>query len=319
MAWGLHLREPRTDTPLTWLTWPFTGLSRSSVRRLFVKLTRLGHLAARISPGVASEAGVAGLTHEGRLFYSEKDLLLHKKMWDLITRDKEGVPKQHSFSEWCQRTALHRGSTAASSGSTGSTAASSAAAEHAESNTSFRRLAEDILTHELSPAQMDDPVYSLRGDKTITTKQRSFINSLLRKNLGDARVAYYIFEHGVPTLLDAPLQRKPAQRAMLQNMLEEFMTWHASFLQCLHDREQHPNTITARRLSDLDQKQWQTERRRKKRETERRLSQGAHLATLRDSKKRKCDDMTATEQQVLEDFETQIIQKHFEKLRVHKP
>ncbi len=169
--------------------------------------------------------------------------------------------------------------------STVSTAASSAATEHAEDDGAFRKLAKYFLTHELTPKQKGDPAYWLREDKSVTTKQRSLINNVLRKNLGDSRVAYYIFQHGVPTLLDQPRQRRrpDCYRALLQNMLEEFMTWHALLLQWLLERQQHPNMITAQRLSDLDQKEWQTQRRRKKNEAQQRLSQGARLATLRDS------------------------------------
>ena len=249
-------------------------------------------------------------TQAGRHFYGESELLLNKKMWDIMTRDKDGLPKEHSFADWCRRITIH---------STRSTGASSAATKHTERENPFRKLAEDILTHELTPEQMDNPVYSLRRGKNISTPQRSLINLLLRKNLGDARVAYYIFEHGVPTLLDPPLQRAPPKRALLENMLEDFMTWHASLLQWLLEQQQHPNTITARRLSDLDQKQWQTERRRQKEEARQRVSQGARLATLRDIGKKKYDDMSATEQQILEDFDCNKSQRQHENRRVQKP
>ena len=102
-------------------------------------------------------------------------------------------------------------------------------------------------------------------------------------------------------------------------MLEELMTWHGSFLQYLVDLQKHPNTIIAHKLADLGQKQWQTERRLKKQETEKQLKMGAHLAKLRDSNKRTFDDMSATEQQTLEEFETDIIHKQLEKLRIQKP
>ena len=239
--------------------------------------------------------------------YMSDSLLLHKKMWDRMTRDKCGVPKDHSFVDWCKRIAMC---------STGSTAASSAADDGA-----FRKLAKDFLTHDLTPEQKNDPVYRFREDKSVTTKQRSTINNVLRKNLGDHRVAYYIFEHGVPTLLDPPLQRKlpDCYKALLQNMLEEFMMWHASLLRWLLARQKDPNTIIAQRLSDLDQKEWQTQRRRKKHEAQQRLSQGTRLAKLRDSGDKEFDDMSATEQQILEDFDCKRSQKLHEELRIKKP
>ena len=125
----------------------------------------------------------------------------------------------------------------------------------------------------------------------------------------------YIFDHGVPDLLDPPLRIK---QHTLQDMLERFMRWHADLLQWLLELQRHPNTIVAQRLSDLNQKQWQAERRRNKSEAQWRLRQGVRLATHRDSKKRSFDDMSATEQQVLEDLDIDKLRKQHEKLRAQK-
>ena len=102
-------------------------------------------------------------------------------------------------------------------------------------------------------------------------------------------------------------------------MLEEFMMWHADLLRWLPARQKDPNTIIAQRLSDLDQKEWQTQRRRKKNEAQQRLSQGTRLAKLRDSGDKEFDDMSATEQQILEDFDCKRSQKLHEELRIQKP
>ncbi len=75
----------------------------------------------------------------------------------------------------------------------------------------------------------------------------------------------------------------------------------------------------AQKLSDLDQKQWQTERRRRKYEAQEHLRQGAHLAELRDNNKKRYHDMSATEQRVLEDFECGRLKKHYDEVRVRKP
>ena len=61
----------------------------------------------------------------------------------------------------------------------------------------------------------------------------------------------------------------------------------------------------ARRLSDLDEKQWQQQRREKMWEVKQQITEGEFLAKQRDRGKRKFEDMSATEQQVLEDFDTQ--------------
>ena len=253
--------------------------------------------------------------HVGSHFYSIPELLLHKRMWDVMTRNKSGLPKEQHFTYWCRRVAACKTTSTA----TGHAKADSTATEHADS-TSFRALAEDILTNDLTEAQMQNPAYKLRKGKAITTEQRSLINVILRKNLGDARVAFFLFNHPVPRLLDLPLNFKerlfvPSNaptKALLQNMLEEFMTWHASLLRSLLDHKQHPDVIMARKLSDLDQSEWQRQRRLWKKEAKQRMNYGASLAEQRDSHKRKFDDMSATEQQTLHDFDTQKAKKTYE-------
>ena len=138
------------------------------------------------------------------------------------------------------------------------------------------------------------------------------INVILRQHLGDARVANFLFNHPIPRLLDLPMRTNAPTKALLQNMLEEFMMWHASLLQSLLEQQQHSDVIMARRLSDLDQKQWQRQRRLCKKEAKQRMNYGASLAEQRDSRKRKFDDMSATEQQILEDFETDKARKRYE-------
>ena len=80
-----------------------------------------------------------------------------------------------------------------------------------------------------------------------------------------------------------------------------------------------PKTIMAQKLSDLDQKQWQAERRRRKYEVQAQLREGAHLAELRDSDRKRYHDMSATEQRVLEDFECGKLRKLHDEVRVQKP
>ena len=49
------------------------------------------------------------------------------------------------------------------------------------------------------------------------------------------------------------------------------------------------------------------------------LRQGAHLAELRDSNKKRFHDMSATEQRVLEDYDCGKLQKGHDDVRVRKP
>ena len=222
--------------------------------------------------------------HTETTCYGDSELLLHKKMWDTLNRDKQGLHKEHSFVDWCRRIAR--------------IGAEGAATEHANNDNRFQKLVKDILAHDLTAEQKENPIYWICEGKSITTKQRSTVNVILRKNLGDARVASYILEHGIPTLLDPPVPRRPLERAHLQDILEELMIWHSSFLQWLTKRQKDPKTIMAQKLSDLDQKQWQAERRRRKYEVQEQLREGAHLAELRDSDRKRYHDMSATERNV---------------------
>ena len=140
----------------------------------------------------------------------------------------------------------------------------------------------------------------IREDKSVTNAQRSTINSILRKNLGDSKAAYYILNHGLPTLLDLPLRRRTDNtKAQLQNMLEELMMWPAALLQSLIERQEHPDMAVARKLSALDQKDWQRRRRQRKSEAMVALRQDQRLSAARDRGKNKFEDMSATQQQVV--------------------
>ncbi len=240
--------------------------------------------------------------------YGEDELELHKKMWDVMTREKDGKPKEHQYDVWCRRIAVAK-----------ETAIRSAATEHADDKSAYYNFARDVFAHELTPEQEDNPKYKLREGKSITTQQRGLINVLLRKSVGDARVAFYIFEHGVPVFLDPPRFGTPPTTALLQSMLDDFMTWHASLLHWLLEQQSHPFTSTAQKLSALDQREFNIHRRRLKAEARQQLREGEHLVALRDKGKRNFEDMSATEQQTLEHFEHGKLKKRLDQLRIQKP
>ena len=249
-------------------------------------------------------------------FYDEPALLLQKQMFDIMRRTKEGLAKENTFLEWCRRVNKHKEVPSSSA---------SIATEHAEN--CFKSLAVDLLSNDLTPEQRYDNKYKIQknpktGEVSVPSKQRSWINVILRKNLGDYRVAYFIFNHGIPALFEEPRRSVHARRwddqsihistmascwpskAMLQNMLDEVMTWHASLLQSILEQQKHPDMSIARKLSDLEQTAWQSQRREVHKKVKQRLAQGRRLAENRDSKKRKFEDMSATEQEVLEKFDT---------------
>ena len=283
------------------------------LRYMLICRERTSHLDAECEEIVFDKIAKCSKMLSESSCYGNSELLLHKKIWDVLNRNKQGLRKEHSFVDWCRRIAR--------------IGAEGAATEHANDESRFRKLAEDIFARDLTAEQKDDPTYWLSESKSITTKQRNLINVIMRKNLGDYRVAYYILEHGIPRLLNPEnhiatlmiLRRQPGEAAHLQNMLEEFLIWHSSLLQWLTKRQKDPKTIMAQKLSDLDQKQWQAERRRRKYEVQEQLREGAHLAELRDSDRKRYHDMSATEQRVLEDFECGKLRKLHDEVRVRKP
>jgi hypothetical protein len=203
--------------------------------------------------------------HEGH-GYSRPELLLHNRMWYIMTRNQAGPYKTaqqaitaQSFAYWCRRVVACKTSSTA----TGHAEEDSTATEHGEGSASFRALAEDILTNDLTETQMQDPKCKLREGKALTRQQRSLINVILRRHLGDARVAWFLFNQPIPRLLDLPMQPDARTQALLQNMLEEFMIWYASLLQSIIDPNNHPAVVLANRLPDLGQHEWSKQRRQK--------------------------------------------------------
>ena len=153
-------------------------------------------------------------TSNGKPFYDNAALMLNKKMWDIISRDKKGFPKEKMFIEWCNKV---------------------------KECVSFKSLALNMLVNDTTPEQKHDIRYQIIDTDAISGQQRSWINSMLRKHLGDPKVANYILNHGLPGLLDLSLHEQIYSTAILQGMLEEFMSWHVTLLQSIVD---HKITLT---------------------------------------------------------------------------
>ena len=70
----------------------------------------------------------------------------------------------------------------------------------------YQRFGRLLLTDDLLPHQKQDEKYRLRnkfeGDTSLSNFQRSFTDNLLRKNLGDKRVVFHIWQHGIPSIAD---------------------------------------------------------------------------------------------------------------------
>ena len=196
------------------------------------------------------------------------------------------------------------------------TATNSAATEHDDP---YKRMIKDIFANDLTPQQKNARKYKLREWATITTEQRSLANVILRKNLGDSRIAHFILKYGIPTALDAPRDTQSLEREAIESMLDELMTWHCCLLQWLVMRQDDPDTIIARKLSDLNQRDWQAERRLRKWALKQEVRQAKRLAELRDTNKKRLHQMSATEQRVLEEYENGNLQKRYDDYRIQKP
>ena len=238
-----------------------------------------------------------------------------------MCRQKDGSSKENTFIEWCRKVAVH------AQPDKFHFEAASTATEHADSaldQNCYGSLALDLLTNEIWPQQRSDPKFKIRKDtKTgqiiVSTTQRSWINALLRKNLGDYRAAYYIFNHGLPDALDLPLgQKKALTKPKLQSMVQELMHWHASLLQSILHRQQHPGMEDAHKCSAKDQGEWRRDRQEDKSKALADLREGQGLAKKRDSGKRKFDTMSATEQQLVEDYDSNRLSKRYKQTKVER-
>ena len=186
----------------------------------------------------------------------------------------------------------------------------------------YRRFGRILLTHDLLPHQKADNRYRLRnkckGDTTVTSFQRSFIDSLLRKKLGDKKVALLIWQHGLPSISDAPLSSfrprvddKQHFKGMLQSSLNKCLYWYsclANEIVVHKSQEGFRDQLSASSLDEETRQPNQTRRDalQKARDTWR---TGAALAKLRNKGKRSYRQMNDAEQKILKDFDRGTIKK----------
>ena len=74
-----------------------------------------------------------------------------------------------------------------------------------EVSSCYQRFGRYLITHDLLEYQKQDDRYRLRNksadDTHLSGFQRSFVDSMLRKFLGDKRVALVIWQHGLPSIV----------------------------------------------------------------------------------------------------------------------
>ena len=185
-----------------------------------------------------------------------------------------------------------------------------------------------MLTDDLLPHQKLDHRYRLRndfeGDTYLSKRQRSFTDSMLRKFLGDKKVAFVIWQHGLPSIADMGHATKRPGRGhatkrpgrvldmgRLQSGLEECLKWYISLANAIviHQTQEGFDAQLSASSLDKQERQRQQTRREALQEVRDALRLGEALANERDDHKRSYDEMNDAEQQNLEDYETGRLKK----------
>ena len=187
----------------------------------------------------------------------------------------------------------------------------------------YRRFGRILLTYDLLPHQKLDHRYRLRnnfeGDTHLSGFQRSFTDNLLRKFLGDKKVAFLIWQHGIPSIADmghaterpgrGHATKRPGRvldMDMLQRGLDECLHWYISLANHIVEHQTQEGFAACLSASSLDkqERERQQERREALQKARHDLRRGAGLVQERDARKRSYDEMNTDEQKILEDYET---------------
>jgi hypothetical protein len=229
---------------------------------------------------------------------------------DIMMLHKDGSPKEANATlDFMRRSAKIREELRATS--------SDNATERVELNEDevslcYQRFGRSLLTHDLLPRQKQDKRYRLRnnfdGDTYLSGFQRSFTDSMLRKFLGDKRVAFLIWQHGIPSVSDRAivLDSKVLNMGMLQSGLDECLQWYTCLANdiVVHQTQEGFDVQLSASSLDKQERQRQQTRREALQKARDALRIGAALAKQRDDRKRSYDDMNDAEQKKLEDYET---------------
>ena len=181
--------------------------------------------------------------------------------------------------------------------------------EEDEVGVCYQRFGRILLTDDLLPHQKQDKRYRLRnkfeGDTYLSTFQRSFTDNLLRKFLGDKRVAILIWQHGIPSIATERPGRV-LDMSMLQSGLDECLQWYSCLANeiVVHQTQEGFDAQLSASSLDEQERQRQQTRREALQKARDALRLGAALAKERDDRKRSYDDMNDVEQKTLEDYET---------------
>ena len=255
----------------------------------------------------AATGGTLGLQHTA-------SVAKLSELIDIMMLHKDGSPKDANATlEFMRRAAKIREELRAT--------ASDNATERVELDADdvskcYQRFGRALLTHDLLPHQLRDQRYRLRnnfeGDTYLSGFQRSFTDNILRKSLGDKRVAFLIWQHGIPSVADRPMvyrrrvDSKVLDMGMLQSGLDECLQWYCCLANdiVVHKTQEGFDAQLSASSKDEQERQRQQTRREALQKARDALRRGAALAKERDDGKRSYDDMDDAEQKMLEDYET---------------
>ena len=231
---------------------------------------------------------------------------------DITTLNKDGSPKDPNHTlAFMRRIAAGREEVLQSDDATG--------LELDENQVSkcYQLFGRNFLKNDLLPHQISDPQkrYRLRnkfeGDTYLSTFQRSFIDNMLRKGLGERKVAFLIWQHGLPSIADTPLAlgRRPRtvpSMAELKSRLDQCLQWYVDLANNIvsHQTQEGIDVQRAASSKDEQERQQQQKRREALQKAQNALRLGQALARQRNEGKRKFEDMDEDEQQILEDYDT---------------
>ena len=171
----------------------------------------------------------------------------------------------------------------------------------------YKRQALDYLQNDLLDHQKVQTRYAIKwsndGTWSFTGFHRYFIEYTLRKNLGNSKVAYRIWELGIPKIATKSVQGV-TDKCLLQSCMDDCFQWFACLAKDIVKRRKHPNYQLQLDLSSLTPTIAQIRRREHLQQALQKLQDGKRLATLFHGKKRTYDEMSPSEQQLWEDFDT---------------
>ena len=210
--------------------------------------------------------------------FGKAEMDCHNKLISIIRGyQNDNAADFSEFLSWARRvqdireTVLNRSRTVAEHAGVIDTTAAGTATKHATAplflsaetvTECYERIGTDMLWNDLLPKQKKDKRYKLTskadGSVTLSGFHRSFIDNMLRRNLGSGKVATYIWKHGLPLLFDGEWVTRDVTSDLLQSHLDKCLQWWTMLIKGISDYEGKPGPNVQRDLpsSEMQCGQW---------------------------------------------------------------